>query len=264
MMLRNRTIRSSIASWGLACVVLAMVPVVACSSSSTAGPPDSGPDGASSVSSDGSTSDSRSDAGSVAASMCANPGEATPGPADDHCALPDGGTMVQTTSQASCMVSSLGDDGGDAASGDDGGGDLCDYGPTMYGYESDDDDCKYHVTWSSTPICEGAPGVVFTVTATHKTDGSPLTGANPGVEAFTTTPGDWDSAAYCDTMSTHPSGPPGGGFWPLTEGTSGTYTGPVQFDQAGQWTIRYHFYHECFDILPDSPHGHAAYHLTVP
>jgi hypothetical protein len=162
------------------------------------------------------------------------------------------------------MVSTL-PNSGDAAPGDDGGGDdSCDYGATMYGLVADDDDCKYHVVWSSTPICEGAPGVVFTVKATHKTDGSPLTGANPGVEAFTTSPGDWDSAAYCDDMSTHPSAPPGGGFWPLTEGPPGTYTGPVQFDQSGQWTIRYHFYHNCFDVLPDSPHGHAAFHITVP
>ena len=56
----------------------------------------------------------------------------------------------------------------------------------MFGNESDDDDCKYHLKWSATPICEGSPGVIFTVFTTHKIDsvdgsaGSPLTGANPG------------------------------------------------------------------------------------
>ena len=196
--------------------------------------------------------------------MCPNPGKPTPGPADTHCQLPDGGMMVQPTSAASCMPDVGAPDTGAA----DDGGSTCDYGPTMFGIESDDDDCKYHVKWTSTPICEGTPGVIFTVTVTHKTDGTPLTGANPGLEVFTTSPGDWDSATFCDTMSTHPSIPPASlsntGYWPLTEGQPGTYSGPVVFDQAGQWTIRYHFNHNCFDVLPDSPHGHAAYHITVP
>jgi hypothetical protein len=167
---------------------------------------------------------------------------------------------VQPTDPASCHP--------DAGVVDAGA--SCSYGVTMFGNESDDDDCKYHLKWSSTPICEGTPGVIFTVVATHKIDsvdgsaGSPLTGANPGVEAFTTSPGDWDSATFCDTNSTHPAIPPGGGYWSLTEGPAGTYTGPVQFDLAGQWTVRFHFNHNCDDTLPTSPHGHAAYHVTVP
>jgi hypothetical protein len=152
----------------------------------------------------------------------------------------------------------------------------CGYGVTMFGHESDDDDCKYHLRWSSTPICEGVPGVLVTVVVTQKTDrtnamdggaAQPLTGDHPGMEAFTTSPGDWDSATFCDTMSTHFVIPPGNtGYWPMTESSStpGTYTGFVQFDQAGQWTLRFHFRHNCYDLLPDSPHGHAAYHLTVP
>ena len=50
----------------------------------------------------------------------------------------------------------------------------------------------------------------------------------------------------------------------LAEGPPGTYTGNIQFDQAGQWTVRFHFNEDCADLLPDSPHGHAAYHFTVP
>ena len=233
----NLKIGFPLASWGLACAVFTMVPVAACTSDDSSGVPDSGPDGTS---------------GGSAASMCAHPGGPTLGPKDDHC-----GMMIQPTSQASCMPDV-------GAPGDDGGDNSCAYGATVFGQESDDDDCKYHVTWSSTPICEGAPGVIFTVVATNKTDGTPLAGAQPGVEAFTTSPGDWDAHTFCDTMSTHPSAPAGGGYWPLSEGPAGTYTGPVQFDLAGQWTVRFHFYHECFDVLPDSPHGHAAYHLTVP
>jgi hypothetical protein len=109
------------------------------------------------------------------------------------------------------------------------------------------------------------PGVFFTVRVTHKTDGSALTGANPGIEAFTTSQGDWDSATFCDTTSMHPSIPPGtNAYWPLTEGQPGTYSGYTAFDQAGQWTIRFHFDPNCYDLLDDSPHGHAAFHVTVP
>jgi hypothetical protein len=202
--------------------------------------------------------------------MCASPGMATAGPADTHCALPDGGSMAAATNPASCNPDvgapdvATSDASSDATV--DSGGATCDYGPTLFGTESDDDDCKYHVKWSSTPICQGTPGVIFTVTLTNKIDGSKATGANPGAEVFTTSPGDWDSASFCDTNGT-PSVPPAGvsstGYWPLAEGAAGTYSGHVVFTQSGQWTVRFHFHHDCIDG-PDSPHGHAAYHITVP
>jgi len=180
------------------------------------------------------------------------------GPPDDHCALPDGGFTAQPTSQASCYT-----DG--SAPGDD-GGDSCPYNYTNYGLTADDDDCKYHVTWTSTSICSGGPGVVFTVVATLRTadgtPGAPLVGANTNIEAFTTTPGNWDSASFCDDMSTHPS--PSPGFPGTIESPPGTYTGQVIFDQPVQWTVRFHFHEECADVLDDSPHGHAAFHITVP
>jgi hypothetical protein len=28
--------------------------------------------------------------------------------------------------------------------------------------------------------------------------------------------------------------------------------------------VRFHFYEDCLDLLPDSPHGHAAYFIDVP
>jgi hypothetical protein len=147
----------------------------------------------------------------------------------------------------------------DAAAPDAGG--SCPYNMTVFGQESDDDDCKYHVKWSSTSICEqttpGVGAVNVKVVVTHEGDGSPLTGANTVVEFFTTTPGDAD----CDNMSVHPGFNSG---VTLTEGPPGTYTGPLYFDAPGQWTMRFHFHEECADIFPDSPHGHAAYHLTVP
>ena len=50
----------------------------------------------------------------------------------------------------------------------------------------------------------------------------------------------------------------------LGEGPPGTYTGRIVFDEAGEWTVRFHFNENCLDVLPDSPHGHAAFHLTLP
>ena len=292
-MFRDRSVASRLSIWGGPSAAFVFSVLVACSSDNSGSTSDGGMDstngsssgsGRGSSSSSGSTSSSSgssssssssssgsgsssgiSDGGADAdsASMCSMPGRATPGPADAHCGLPDGGMMVQPTSAASCMPDVGAPDTGTSSDS----GPTCDYGLTMFGMESDDDDCKYHVKWSSTPICEGAPGVTFTVKVTHKTDGSPLTGAMPGIEAFTTSPGDWDSAAFCDTFSTHPAIPPTAtpfGYWTLTEGPPGTYSGSVVFDQAGQWTIRYHFNPNCYDVLPDSPHGHAAYHITVP
>jgi hypothetical protein len=50
-----------------------------------------------------------------------------------------------------------------------------------------------------------------------------------------------------------------------TPAGSGAYTiGPVVFDQPGLWTIRFHLHENCADLLPDSPHGHAAYYINVP
>jgi hypothetical protein len=138
----------------------------------------------------------------------------------------------------------------------------------MYGKEGDDDDCKYHIVWTSTPICEGAPGARVVMTAFYKTrfdDAGaplPLTGANPQTEVFTTTP-DIDASNYCDDMSSH-LGPTNPNQNHLVEGPPGTYTGNVGFDQAGVWTLRFHLNEECVDLSGESPHGHAAFHVTVP
>jgi hypothetical protein len=137
---------------------------------------------------------------------------------------------------------------------------ACPYGDTIYGMDSNDDDCKYHVTWSSSPICEsdGGSGVVFKFVVTVNGTTTPVTG--PGMfyaEVFTTSPAD----AGCDDVSTHP-GPNNGVA--LVEGPPGTFTAPIQFDQPGQWTVRLHLHAECSDALPTSQHGHAAYHITVP
>ena len=162
----------------------------------------------------------------------------------------------------------------DASSDDGGGGDTSGqdagpplpcgedgptYGSTMYGTSADDDDCKYHVSYSVGGICENE-GVYFVVTATQLANQMPLTGADPLIEVC--------------LNDTHPSpavdAPPSGkngGMQVAHEDPAnpGQYTiGPIQFDSPGKWTVRFHFFENCYDTFADSPHGHAAFFMDVP
>lgn len=169
---------------------------------------------------------------------CATPGGAASGSPDTHCTDDSGVVTSTATSQASCHP-----DGG--AVGD--AGVPLGYGPPEYGAVGDDDDCKYHVSWTASTVCENQ-GVVFTITATNKVDGTPLTGAGTQVEGF--------------LSPTHPAPTP---FVTSTEGSPGTYvTQPMKFDQPGRWSIRMHLFEQCSDLLPDSPHGHVAFYVDVP
>ncbi len=156
------------------------------------------------------------------------------GAADTHC-----GATVVTVDSAACTA----DPGEEPDPGD---GDTSDYGPTRFGTESDDDDCKYHVKYSVTAVRQ-SENVTFTVVATHKSDGSPVTGAATNAEVF--------------LNDTHPA--PNSGST-TKESPPGTYTiGPVRFDASGQWTARFHFFEDCSDSEA-SPHGHTAFLLQVP
>lgn len=164
--------------------------------------------------------------------------------ADDHCA-----GKVVTVDPAVCHVVVTDDAGpapGDAGGSDGGAASTPDYGPTQPGSEGDDDDCKYHVKWQSTAVSENAD-VTFQIIATARKDGSPVAGAKPYAEVF--------------LNDTHPA--------PNTpvatnETAPGTYTiGPVRFDAAGSWNVRFHFHDECNDS-ESSPHGHAAFFVKVP
>jgi hypothetical protein len=210
-----------------ACAALALLVVVACSNGSGRG------------SSDGSSV------------PCADPGTAVSGPIDDHCRTADGGTTAQAVSFADCHTEQ-----------DAGAGLACPYGKTMDGQESDDDRCKYHVTWSSDPICTSAAGVRFRVTVSYLGSGAPLTEAGTQAETFSTTPGSRDADGYCDDMSTHAG--PNSFTVPFVENPPGTYTGPVVFDESGDWTVRFHFNWNCDDTVADSPHGHVAFHIHIP
>lgn len=207
---------------------------------------------------------------------CTPAGMPAPGPADMHCV----GVPPQPVNGADCDVSDAAavatPDAADDDAGDDSGlagADAgpaptpgpCDengtdgaYGSTMYGTEGDDDDCKYHVTYA--PLC-GNNGTYFVVTAVYLTpnlaDGGsgPLTGASTFAE-------------IC-LSDTHPGpaadGTPPSGNQEVVEGPPGTYTvGPVQFDESGTWTVRFHFNEFCCDVAAGSPHGHAAFFFIVP
>ena len=166
------------------------------------------------------------------------------GSADMHCV----GVDPQSTSQADCQFrpppdAELPPD----AQGTTGPDAPPEFGATMYGTEGDDDDCKYHVTWSSTPIYEN-DDVYFTVVATALIDNSAVTGANIFAEVY--------------LNDTHPAPPTN---QVAVESPVGTYKiGPIQFDAPGEWTVRFHLFENCLDYADDSPHGHAAFFLDVP
>ena len=155
------------------------------------------------------------------------------GAADVHCRESDGGVRVQHIA-SSCQ-----------ATGADAG--TLNYGETMYNAEADDDDCKYHVKFTTTAVRQRT-NVNFTVTATVKETGAAATSANLLAEVY--------------LNETHPAPNTN---QKTTEQSGGTYVvGPVQFDAPGQWTVRFHLHDNCSDEPADSPHGHAAFLIGVP
>ena len=151
------------------------------------------------------------------------------GAADTHCT----GVPPQQVDLSTCHASV------DAGSPD--------YGPTQYNSSGDDDDCKYQVSFTSTPIRQNQ-NVTFTVTAKTLTDLQPATGANILAEVY--------------LNDTHPA--PNSGQ-ETTEKSGGIYdVGPIKFDAAGRWTVRFHLHEDCQDSTDDSPHGHIAFYIDVP
>jgi hypothetical protein len=142
------------------------------------------------------------------------------------------------------------DDGGapadDAGASSDDGGASSDYGPTLPNATGYDDDCKYQLSWTSTPVAVNKD-VTFTVTATRLSDGQPAHCAGISAEAFL------DNTPAVPTRASSEMG------------ASGKYAvGPLRFPLSGQWTVRFHLYEECSDSREDSPHGHAAFYVNVP
>jgi len=171
------------------------------------------------------------------------------GEADNHCM----GVTPILTSQASCHVGATdasapsGDDGG----ADDGGGG--DEAFTVYfGSVADDDDCKYHVSFTTTPVLVNT-AVTFNVTVTKLAENNaPATGADVVLESYLAD----------NTFHVIPNN---GTVTTESPANSGKYVmKPIKFDQSGRWVVRFHFYESCDDILDDSPHGHVAFYYDVP
>jgi hypothetical protein len=101
------------------------------------------------------------------------------GDADNHCM----GVAPIMTSQASCHVgadaSAPGDDGGASDDAGAGGDDFTVY----YGSVADDDDCKYHVSFTTTPVLVDT-AVTFNVTVTKLAENVPATGADVVLESY--------------------------------------------------------------------------------
>jgi hypothetical protein len=181
------------------------------------------------------------------------------GPPDHHCVSDDGGLTIQPIgvcdvsdpslmppNAASCGLT-FNDDAGVPTSSADGGVATSDYGPTMYGSAGNDDDCKYYISWISTPIKENVD-TYFTVTALRLEDMQPAT-----------------CATIIPDTSLTISHPPAAAPKPSVELSPGVYkVGPIPFDAPGIWTVRFHLFEECGDSRDDSPHGHAAFFVQVP
>jgi hypothetical protein len=133
------------------------------------------------------------------------------------------------------------------------------YGAVEYNNWGADDDCKYDVSWQSTPICENQP-VYFTVIATNRTDGSPLTGVELNGQLAPANP---RPDVVLDCRYPIPNMPMPRD--PSPDVGPGTYVvGPIVFDRKGRWVLRFHFSEECNDFSPESPHGHIAFYVDVP
>jgi hypothetical protein len=258
-----RTTSSSATAIAAAASIL----IFACSTSNSPAPGDSTPDGSTPVTNTGLTGCSTLEPGCFTTGnaaytgpsplpACSQPGAPELGTGDTHC----NGVRPQTVNPASCGITTQKDAGTAADAGPAPTPGVCgengpDYGATMDGTEGDDDDCKYHVSYSVTPICEN-DGFYFTVKADYLTrGGAPLTGACTFAELCLN---DTHPAPASDAR-------PPGGNQQVVEGPPGTYTiGPVLVDEPGTWTVRFHFNEICCDVAADSPHGHAAFHLSVP
>jgi len=171
---------------------------------------------------------------------------AVAGAADTHCA----GRPVVVADPAACHPADAGgghDHDHDAGVAADSGAPAGnEYGATLFGSEGEDDECKYHVKWTSTPVTIDSD-VTFAIAATNRKDSSPVAGSKPYAEIFLSE----TKAAPNTPVQT-------------TETSPGNYTiGPVKFDVAGKWNVRFHFAADCEDG-ETSPHGHVAFFVNVP
>ena len=190
---------------------------------------------------------------------CTGKGGPVAGPADDHCVADDGDEIIQPVGLCNGDTPGAGGGGGGAAGSAAGGhaGEADhehEHGEEpeeiRYGNEAADDDCKYDTRFSNTCIEVGKP-VTLTLSLRERKTGNPGDGAHPNSpEIFLA-----DNPAHISPSNSIKA----------TEGPLGSYSiGPIVFDVPGRWVVRFHYFEECSDIPPDSPHGHFAYYVDVP
>ena len=131
------------------------------------------------------------------------------------------------------------------------------YGATLSNREGDDDDCKYHVSWTSTPIRQNQD-VTFTVAAQDLATGRPLESLAIDHEF------PLSRVEVYQPCEPYRLGPVQNAKAEFEETAAGVYqAGPLRFDQPGRWVVRFHFYEQCNDG-EQSPHGHVAFFIDVP
>lgn len=169
------------------------------------------------------------------------------GEADNHCMGVDPIVVKQASCHATAVdAGAVSDDGG---ASDDGGG--MEELPVHFGSSADDDDCKYHASFTTTPVAVNA-SVTFNITVTTLADNKPATNADVVLESEMAD----DLFHVIPNNGTKTTESPAG---------SGKYVmKPIKFDKSGRWIVRFHFYETCDDILEDSPHGHVAFYYDVP
>jgi hypothetical protein len=164
------------------------------------------------------------------------------GAADTHCQGPQG-PIVQEIGM--CLTGAAA-----AASEADAEAEEEESFGVFYGTEADDDDCKYHMQFASSCAALNQP-VTFSLKLTTKSDGDPATGAAPrNLEVYMAD--DPEHVSPSNDIESKES--PGGNY----------EIGPVVFDRAGRWVVRFHVFDTCSDVPEDAPHGHAAFYFDVP
>jgi hypothetical protein len=139
-------------------------------------------------------------------------GGAVAGPADDHCGAA-GSIMAEKVGMCVALGST------DGGAGADAGTTMPEQGLVLYNSEGYDDDCKYHVSFTSTPVRLN-DNVTFTITLTG------LDPAGPAKDA------DLDAEVFLDELTPAPNTSP-----TSSETSPGVYKfGPVKFDKPGRWT----------------------------
>jgi hypothetical protein len=183
---------------------------------------------------------------SLAAASCGSSGPSGPvggpvtGAIDDHCFMND---ALTRTKVGMCLAPGASD-----AGAPDGGAAPEEEIP-LYNSEGYDDACKYHVSWTSTPIRKNEL-VTFTLALDGLDPAGPVKGADIDTDAFL-----GDAHVAPNTGSTSSESPADSGKYKV---------GPIKFDESGEWTVVFHFFEGCADQPADTPHGHIGFRINVP